>query len=520
MAGNYNFTPGSNPSATISNAGHITVAQAGLAALVAPNAVNSGTITANVSKITMASGDSYTVDLVGDGLINLQASPAITQQLVKNTGTLNAGNGGTVTLTAAAATNVVDSLINLGGITEATNINVSNQSGDVEVSSNIINNTGHDANVDIAACRNITVDPGVQISSSTGKMNVTLDSNDANVGSGAIYMANLSGINSNGGNIVLGGGTNPLTGYAVGNTTPGIDPYGNQIYSNGIFLEGAGLNADGGTITLHGMGIDPATSGYWSIGIRTYNTPDAGVALTTLGNGTISLNGMGRDNVYGDSTGIEMDGAYITSDHGAITLNGTGGNAILSTGIEAGYAAIGTDSGNININGAAGGLQNSISIGVSLGGGTINNVSGGVISITGRAGAGIADTGVYLAQEYITANAGSLAINGSGTDRTPGSTIGVGMYNSQIWSSGQGLGAAPVSIVGSGSGGGVDIQSSNITTVDGNVTILGTAPSPYQGVTISPDSQLISEGRGKFTIISNGHIGNNFTQLDTPVTEE
>ena len=102
MAGNYIFNHPGNANAVISNAGNITTADAGLVAFVAPNVSNAGLIQAKLGKVQLGSGDSFTLDLYGDGLINLQASPAITQQIVSNSGVIQA-NGGTVTLTAAAA---------------------------------------------------------------------------------------------------------------------------------------------------------------------------------------------------------------------------------------------------------------------------------------------------------------------------------------------------------------------------------------------------------------------------------
>ncbi len=77
-----------------------------------------GIITAQLGKVQLASGDTFTLDLYGDGLINLQASPAITQQLVTNSGTIDA-EGGQVLLTAAAAETVVNSLINMSGVIDA-----------------------------------------------------------------------------------------------------------------------------------------------------------------------------------------------------------------------------------------------------------------------------------------------------------------------------------------------------------------------------------------------------------------
>ena len=125
MAGNYTFNHPGNANAAISNAGSITTADAGLVAFVAPNVSNAGLIQAKLGKVQLGSGDSFTLDLYGDGLINLQASPAVTQQIVSNSGVIQA-NGGTVTLTAAAAAATVNSLINMSGVIEAESIGSQN----------------------------------------------------------------------------------------------------------------------------------------------------------------------------------------------------------------------------------------------------------------------------------------------------------------------------------------------------------------------------------------------------------
>lgn len=121
MAGDYRFDKPGNADAAIVNNGLITAADAGLVSFVAPNVVNNGLIQARLGKVQMASGDTFALDLYGDGLINLEASDALTSQLVSNGGII-AADGGKVLMTAAAAGEVVNSLINMDGIISATSI--------------------------------------------------------------------------------------------------------------------------------------------------------------------------------------------------------------------------------------------------------------------------------------------------------------------------------------------------------------------------------------------------------------
>src|ERR1700733_10055102 len=125
MAGAMIFDQPGNPNAKIDNQGSITVKQAGLAALVAPQVANSGTITAQLGHVVLAGAKTATLDLYGDGLLSLDVSNQVTQApvgadgkpataLVTNTGVIVA-DGGTVQLTARAADGVVQNLVNAGG---------------------------------------------------------------------------------------------------------------------------------------------------------------------------------------------------------------------------------------------------------------------------------------------------------------------------------------------------------------------------------------------------------------------
>ena len=133
MAGAMKFDqPSSNPNAKIDNQGTITVKQAGLAALVAPQVANSGTISAKLGHVVLAGAKTATLDLFGDGLLSLDVSNQVMQTpvgkdgkaaaaLVTNTGVIVA-DGGTVQLTARAADGIVQNLVQAGGTISAATI--------------------------------------------------------------------------------------------------------------------------------------------------------------------------------------------------------------------------------------------------------------------------------------------------------------------------------------------------------------------------------------------------------------
>ncbi len=125
MAGKTNFSIPGSPNAMVVNNGTITVKQSGLAALVAPAVANHGVINARMGQVVLAGATTHTVDLYGDGLLAIDVTGQVKQvpvgakgqkvtALVTNTGTILA-QGGTITLTAAAADGIVTNLVTAGG---------------------------------------------------------------------------------------------------------------------------------------------------------------------------------------------------------------------------------------------------------------------------------------------------------------------------------------------------------------------------------------------------------------------
>ncbi|HEX6979688.1 MAG TPA: filamentous hemagglutinin N-terminal domain-containing protein, partial [Alphaproteobacteria bacterium] len=127
MSGNYKFAAAPNASGAVVNEGEITIRDGGLAALVAPTVRNSGTIVANVGRVALAAGETFTLDFYGDQLVQfaVPTSSSSGTVSVENGGTIRA-DGGKVLLSAATAKGVVDGVINMDGIVEARSVGVKN----------------------------------------------------------------------------------------------------------------------------------------------------------------------------------------------------------------------------------------------------------------------------------------------------------------------------------------------------------------------------------------------------------
>ena len=122
MAGDNRLTFTGADHGSVANEGQITIAEGGLAAFVAPSVRNSGVINARVGKVTLAAGTTFTLDLAGDGLVELGLGSD--HAVVDQSGKI-VDAGGVVTLTARSAGQVVDSVINMSGVIDASSATAS-----------------------------------------------------------------------------------------------------------------------------------------------------------------------------------------------------------------------------------------------------------------------------------------------------------------------------------------------------------------------------------------------------------
>jgi len=114
MAGRYAF---SGNGGTVLNEGEIE-ADGGYVALLGARVDNQAVIRANMGTVALAAGNAITLDVAGDGLLNVAINEGAVNALVQNGGLVQA-NGGQVLMTAQAAGALLRTAVNNIGVVEA-----------------------------------------------------------------------------------------------------------------------------------------------------------------------------------------------------------------------------------------------------------------------------------------------------------------------------------------------------------------------------------------------------------------
>jgi filamentous hemagglutinin family protein len=262
-----------------------------------------------------------------------------------------------------------------------------------------------------AAAGDIAFDGKIWDSNSAGdKLNVILNSNQSGVGGGIALSGGI--IETNGGNITLGGGTNPGIELALGTAAK----------PNGISLSGSQLNAGGGNIVLKGKSYGATTSGI-GVGIVANST------VQTSGTGTIEIEGRGNTSTLYQQGVVIQNTSTVSTVNGNLNIVGVGGDAGTdhARGIEISLTGIAkaTGSGNVTLNGT-GGTSTGNASGVWLyGAGPSASVASGILSVTGSNTAGAATNAGILIEggAGITAGSGSVVLQGTGSGTRPGLRI-------------------------------------------------------------------------------------------------
>jgi len=120
LAGNYRFAGKSLGS--VVNEGRITAAEGGSVALLGAQVSNRGTIQAKMGRVVLGAGNAFKVNFDGNDLLSLQVEDGAVNAQAHNGGLLQA-DGGEVLMTARAAGNLLDAVVNNTGKIEARGLN-------------------------------------------------------------------------------------------------------------------------------------------------------------------------------------------------------------------------------------------------------------------------------------------------------------------------------------------------------------------------------------------------------------
>ncbi len=324
MAGRLVFNQKPLPGAAISNAGNITIRQAGLAALVAPQVANSGTITAQLGRVILGGATTHTLDMYGDGLVALNVTGQVTQvdlggrkvtALVTSTGTILAP-GGTVMLTARAADGVVTRAITVGGSVSAPTLGgqtgrvlVSGIGGDVEIDGTVsasgAGTGGAGGQIAIGGTRDVTL-------ASAALVDASGDTNGGAISLGTV----ASGIAANT-RIAAGASVRANAGRTGNGGRIAIAARGAAAVQGSISARGGSVAGNGGAVTVNGAAI--SASGL----IATTAVVGSEGTLGLTGNGTPLYVGDGckaalHCTAYGNLAGLAVNNLLTISNAGDI----------------------------------------------------------------------------------------------------------------------------------------------------------------------------------------------------------
>ncbi len=527
-----------NPNAAVINNGNITVRQAGLAALVAPQVANNGTITATLGHVVLAGAKTATLDLYGDGLLSLDVNNQVTQTpvgkdgkpvtaLVTNTGVIIA-DGGTVQLTARAADGIVQNLVQAGGKIRAATMG--DQTGTIAlngVGGSIIVEGQLSAvgaapgtkggaievvtngNVGIASTARInasgkagggTVAVGTTLARAKGGPSVTATQTAKNVtvAKGATIAVNATSPGDGGRVTVLSTGTTVMNGTitATGGATSG----------NGGFVETSGQMLGVGTSALIDVAAPAPTgiAGTWlldpfdvAITGADSNTSQTGttftgsadpatIANTTLqtalagGNVIISTTGSGKI----DQGNITVSSTVTWTSANSLTL-AADNNILINAAISASNgglvlnAGTSTATGSITISAPVAAQSFSASTGVS---GTINLDFNTSPVVTTSGGGQTYSNPVVLQANASVADSANGAIKFAST--VDGTTAGA-----QGLTVGAGTGAVTFGAAVGGAQSLANLTVTGPTTLSGNITTTGTQTF-NNAVTLAADATI------------------------------
>ena len=313
-------------------------------------------------------------------------------------GEVHAAPGGTVTFTDSGSTLAASGLSIVSGVLEiSANVNLKPSeiesalssgslevvatgitiSSDIDVPSNYL--------LTLKSTGNITLNPGVNITSQSGDLKLWSDS-DGSAGGyvllGTPTALSKCTISSGGGNISLGGGTDFATGFATGVSSAPVA--GKPIFGIGVW--GCELNSGNGNITLRGS-TGTSNSSVRAIIFENNSkagTPDKPTFITT-GSGSVNVYGDASQSATGTNTWGPTGNLEVSTANGDITIAGKSNNATGTNrrGLAIGNFNLSSTSGDVLIQDETPGTNSNFS-GSYLNGTSTISTSGSINILTDK----------------------------------------------------------------------------------------------------------------------------------------
>jgi len=521
----------------IINEGTITVAEAGIAAFVAPTVINNGLIEARLGSVSLAAGTAATLDLYGDGLVEIAVDEKLESAVLSNSGTINA-QGGRVAITVAVAKDVVDNVINMSGIVNASSAE--------EKGGKIILGGG---NIEVSGTLDASGKTGggeIEIGGGYQGSGDTIHAQNTYISSAAVIKANTTGTDGDGGKVIVwsdgstqfdgiieaksgivsgDGGLVETSGKINLGVSGAVDAssvngaYGEWLLDpQNVEISGAGLNSipgGGGVYSPNGAlnpftvldsSISAALSAGNNVTITTVNPGQAQSGAITLNNATILKSGGGTatltlkadarvhtagTNSISSNTGalnlVLWSNADNTNDDGRMnltntTINTNGGEFFAGAGLDDGANTL-DGYGDIAYDGtAADGRPDGLAFQTNDDGIILNNTSintgDGNITMLGRGGSAAADflLGLSITDTSLQTSTGNVNLVGIGGSASANQgNRGVILSNSTITATDTGS----ITLNGTGGAGtdknyGVLVDTGSVITAkDGAVNLIG-----------------------------------------------
>ncbi|MCX7068895.1 MAG: filamentous hemagglutinin N-terminal domain-containing protein [Methylococcales bacterium] len=335
-----------NATGTVDNQGTINVPDGGVVALIGSQVSNTGSITAPKGTAIFAAGKTVDLDFKGDGLVEVKVSEAALNAQITNKGAIQA-DGGRVVLTAKAAGQLIDTVINQDGIIRAQGL--VSRNGEIILEGGTVTQTGTldvsgQTGGTISINANTLIDSGTSNAdgSAGGGGKITLTASDT-ITQTAVAHTHADGTTT-GGTVHLAA-TNSVTSSgklsATGEQGGTID----VIASNSVTLTAAKLDASGtkkgGLIRVggdfHGANMTLANAKTTRIDSASTLTADGGKGQVVVWSdqqtdyyGSISANKVGSIEVSSKGL-LNYAGAANAGVGGSLLLDPK--NIIISSGV-------------------------------------------------------------------------------------------------------------------------------------------------------------------------------------------